>query len=90
MFHLQKKEEAKTSRPWVFTDKENAITRYNRKSFDIENQINTFANIVSPNDKNDGSTLWVYQKTFFYLGIFDSNTTTTSKVKIPKMVFIYF
>jgi hypothetical protein len=57
MLHLQKKEEAKTSRPWVFTDKENAITRYNRKSFDIENQINTFVNIVSPNDENDESTL---------------------------------
>ena len=69
---------------WVFTDKEALTLRYAPKSFDIENQINTFVNIVSPKDNNDGNALWVYQKTFFYLGIFDSNTTMTYEVKIPK------
>jgi redox-sensitive bicupin YhaK (pirin superfamily) len=56
--------------------------RYDQKSFDIANQINTFVNIVSPNDQNDGNALWVYQETFFHLGIFDSNTSTTYKVRI--------
>ena len=77
-------EEAKTLQLWVFPDRENVTPRYDQKSFDIENQINTFVNIVSPNDMNDGNALWVYQKTFFHLGIFDSNTTTNYSVRIPK------
>ena len=75
---------SKTLQSWLFPDKEAVTTIYDRKSFDIETQINTFANIVSPKDSNEGNVLWVYQKTFFHLGIFDSNTTTTYEVKIPK------
>jgi hypothetical protein len=69
---------------WVFPDRENVSPRYDQKSFDIDNQINTFVNIVSPNDMNDGNALWVYQKTFFLLGIFDSNTQSTYTVRIPE------
>lgn len=82
--NASQKEEAKTLQLWVFPDTENIPPRYDQKSFDIESQINTFVNIVSPNDQNDGNALWVYQKTFFYLGIFDSNTSVTYKVRIPK------
>ena len=82
--NASQKEEAKTLQLWVFPDVENVSPRYDQKSFDIENQINTFVNIVSPNDQNDGNALWVYQKTFFHLGIFDSNTSVTYKVRIPK------
>jgi redox-sensitive bicupin YhaK (pirin superfamily) len=69
---------------WVFPDRENVSPRYDQKSFDIDNQINTFVKIVSPNDMNDGNALWVYQKTFFHLGIFDSNTQSTYTVRIPE------
>jgi redox-sensitive bicupin YhaK (pirin superfamily) len=69
---------------WVFPDRENVTPRYDQKSFDIDNQINTFVNIVSPNDMNDVNALWVYQKTFFHLGIFESNTQSNYKIKIPK------
>lgn len=77
-------DQAKTLQLWVFPDKEEVIPRYDQKSFDIENQINTFVNIVSPKDKNDGNALWVYQQTFFNLGIFEKNTTITYKVNIPQ------
>lgn len=77
-------EQAKTLQLWVFPDRENVEPRYDQKSFDIDNQINTFVNIVSPKENNNGNALWVYQKTFFSLGIFESNTTTTYKVKTPK------
>jgi redox-sensitive bicupin YhaK (pirin superfamily) len=75
---------AKTLQLWVFPDKEGVIPRYAQKSFDIENQINTFVNIVSPKDKNDGNALWVHQQTFFNLGVFDKNTTTSYTVNISK------
>jgi hypothetical protein len=77
-------DDAKTLQLWVFPDTENVTPRYDQKSFDIENQINTFVNIVSPNDFNDGNALWVYQKTFLNIGIFDRNTSVTYEVKIPK------
>jgi redox-sensitive bicupin YhaK (pirin superfamily) len=76
-------EHAKTLQLWVFPDTEEVAPRYDQKSFDIENQINTFVNVVSPKDQNDGNALWVYQKTFFYLGIFDANSNTTYQVQIP-------
>ncbi|MBC7747321.1 MAG: pirin family protein [Methylotenera sp.] len=82
--NASQKEEAKTLQLWVFPDTENVTPRYDQKSFDIENQINTFVNIVSPKDQNDGNALWVYQKTFFHLGIFDSDTNSTYKVRIPE------
>jgi hypothetical protein len=46
-----------------FPDTEEVAPRYDQKSFDIENQINTF-NVVSPKDQNDGNALWVYQNFF--------------------------
>jgi quercetin 2,3-dioxygenase len=82
--NASQKDNAKTLQLWVFPDKEAVTPRYAQKSFDIENQINTFVNIVSPKDSNDGNALWVYQKTFFYLGIFANNTSTTYEVKTPK------
>ena len=75
---------AKTLQLWVFPDKEDVTPRYDQKSFDIENQINKFVTIVSPKDKNDGNALWVYQQTFFNLGIFEKDTTITYKVNIPE------
>lgn len=77
-------DEAKTLQLWVFPDKQGVKPRYDQKSFDIENQINTFVSIVSPKDKNDGNALWVYQQTFFNLGIFEKDTTITYKVNIPQ------
>lgn len=77
-------EQAKTLQLWVFPDKEEVTPRYEQKSFDIENQINTFVNIVSPKDKNDGNALWVHQQTFFNLGIFEKNTSITYTINIPE------
>ena len=77
-------ETAKTLQLWVFPDEEDVIPRYDQKSFDIENQINTFVNIVSPKDKNDGNALWVYQQTFLNLGIFEKDTSFSYKVNIPE------
>lgn len=82
--NASQKEQAKTLQLWVFPDKEDVTPRYDQKSFDIENQINTFVNIVSPKDKNNGNALWVYQQTFFNLGIFEKDTTITYKVNIPQ------
>ena len=77
-------EQAKTLQLWIFPDKEDVTPRYDQKSFDIENQINTFVKIVSPKDKNDGKALWVHQQTFLNLGIFERDTTIIYKINIPQ------
>ncbi len=75
---------AKTLQLWVFPEIQNVTPRYDQKSFDLESKINTFVNVVSPSDKNDGNALWVYQQTFFNLGIFDENKTINYKINIPE------
>jgi len=77
-------ERAKTLQLWVFPEKENVAPRYDQKSFDLASKINTFVNVVSPQDKNDGNALWVHQQTFFNLGIFESGTSVNYKVNIAK------
>jgi len=77
-------DQAKTLQLWVFPEKENVTPRYDQKSFDLASKINTFVNVVSPHDKNDGNALWVYQQTFFSLGIFESGKIVNYKVNIPK------
>lgn len=77
-------ERAKTLQLWVFPDREDVEPRYDQKSFDLASKINTFVTVVSPKDRNDGNALWVYQKTFFNLGIFESDNTVNYKVNIPK------
>ncbi len=77
-------EPAKTLQLWVFPNKQNVSPRYDQKSFDLESKKNTFVNVVSPNDKNDENALWVYQQTFFSLGIFDENKSINYNLNIPE------
>ncbi len=73
---------AKTLQLWVFPEKNDVEPRYDQKSFDLEHNINRFVNVVSPHDKNDGNALWVYQQTFFNLGIFEEGKSVNYKVNI--------
>jgi redox-sensitive bicupin YhaK (pirin superfamily) len=77
-------EHAKTLQLWVFPEIEDVVPRYDQKSFDLAQKINTFVNVVSPHDRNDGNALWVYQQTFFSLGIFEEGKTTEYKLNISE------
>lgn len=70
---------AKTLQLWVFPEKQNAAPRYDQKAFDLEQKRNSFVTVVSPFDKNDGNALWVYQQTWFSLGIFDAGRNISYK-----------
>lgn len=78
-----KTEHAKTLQLWVFPEKLNVSPRYDQKAFDLESNTNTFVNVVSPEDKNDGNALWVYQQTFFNLGIFEPGKEIEYTINIP-------
>jgi hypothetical protein len=76
--------QAKTLQLWVFPEKQNVSPRYDQKSFDLESNINSFVTVVSPYDKNNGRSLWVYQQTYFNLGIFESGTLINYNINIPQ------
>jgi len=66
---------AKTLQLWIFPEQENVAPRYDQKAFDLEASRNSLVNIVSPNDKNDGNALWIYQQAWLYMGLFDAGQT---------------
>ncbi|OIQ22133.1 MAG: hypothetical protein BM557_01795 [Flavobacterium sp. MedPE-SWcel] len=76
-------EEAKTLQLWIFPEKQNVTPRYDQKKFDLENNRNSFVNIVSPHDKNDGNALWIYQQAYLHLGIFDEEQELNYKIATP-------
>jgi len=76
--------QAKTLQLWVFPEKDGVTPRYDQKSFELENSKNSLVTVVSPEDKKVEGALWVYQQTYFSLGIFDSNTSIRYDVKIVK------
>jgi len=81
-FNASTTEHLKLLQLWVFSEKDNVTPRYDQKSFDIDGQINTFVNIVSPKDKNNGNALWVHQQTFFNLGVFEAGKTINYKINL--------
>ncbi len=76
-------DQAKTLQLWVFPEKQDVEPRYDQKSFDLGNNLNSFVTVVTPHDKNDGRALWVYQQTYFSLGIFESGAQANYPVNIP-------
>ena len=83
-YNASASEQLKLLQLWVFSEKNNVTPRYDQKSFDIDGQINTFVNIVSPEDKNDGNALWVHQQTFFNLGVFEAGKTINYKINLSE------
>ncbi|HEX8562649.1 MAG TPA: pirin family protein [Flavobacterium sp.] len=75
-------QQAKTLQLWVFPEMQNVSPRYDQKAFDLESNRNSFITVVAPHDKNDSNALWVYQQTYFNLGLFDSGATISYEVRI--------
>lgn len=78
-----RREETKTLQLGVFTDKEGFTPRYDEKSFDLENQINTFVALVSPKEKMTEVFYGFIRKPFLFRD-FKNETTATYKIHFPK------
>lgn len=81
-FNASSTEPLKLLQLWVFSEKNGVTPRYDQKSFDIDSQINTFVTVVSPQNSTNRNSLWVHQKTYFNLGIFEENQTVNYKITI--------
>jgi redox-sensitive bicupin YhaK (pirin superfamily) len=71
---------------WVMPNTKNAEPRYMQKRFDAADRQNKWQTIVSP----DKSGLWVHQNTWFSLGDFSKeNTTTYNLNKASNGVYLF-
>lgn len=64
---------------WVYPNKKNVKPRYDQITLKIEDGINKFQQIVSPNPNDEG--VWIHQDAWFNLGTFDDKITSTYTVK---------
>jgi quercetin 2,3-dioxygenase len=64
---------------WVLPDKKNVKPRYGQITLNIGDRRNKFQQILSPNPEDDG--LWIYQKAWFHLSLFDQNFAADYKIK---------
>lgn len=72
---------AKTLQIWLMPEVLDVAPRYDQKSFDLQGNLNDFVTIVAPHDKISENALWVYQQTYFNLGIFEEASTTKYQIK---------
>jgi redox-sensitive bicupin YhaK (pirin superfamily) len=56
---------------WLFPKYRNVEPRYQQITLDSTKQKNNFAQILSPNQDDEG--VWIYQDAWFYLSNFDAN-----------------
>ncbi len=59
---------------WLFPNKLNVEPRYDQKSFNIEDEHNTFITVVSPKDTLE-NTLWIHQDAYFNTASIQENIT---------------
>lgn len=56
---------------WLFPNKKNVTPRYQQITLDKSLQKNNFAQVLSPNEDDEG--VWIHQDAWFYMSNFDAN-----------------
>lgn len=79
-FNHSKEEEVHFLQVWVFPKERDITPRYDQKSFNVEDRMNKFQTVVSPQDDN---ALWINQDAHFSLANIDAGGTLTYEVKRP-------
>lgn len=78
-YNKNKDQAVKFLQIWVFPKTRNVTPRYDQISLDVNDRINKFQQIVSPNADDDG--VWIHQDAWFHLGKFDAGKTSTYTIK---------
>ena len=71
--------EVKFLQIWVIPNTQNVEPRYDQIKISDLLQPNTFTQILSPDEKDQG--VWIHQNAWFYLGEFDQNITKSYTLK---------
>jgi redox-sensitive bicupin YhaK (pirin superfamily) len=64
---------------WLFPKTRNVIPRYQQITYDVAQQKNNFAQILSPNPDDAG--VWIHQDAWFHLADFDAGFTKNYELK---------
>jgi redox-sensitive bicupin YhaK (pirin superfamily) len=64
---------------WLFPKYRNVEPRYQQITLDQSLQKNNFAQILSPNEEDEG--VWIYQDAWFHLADFDKDISKTYEIK---------
>lgn len=68
---------------WVFPKVRNIQPRYDQKKYSLENNMDSFKTIVSPEKTDDPSVMWINQDAYFSLGKFKVGQTAAYKIQHP-------
>lgn len=64
---------------WIIPNKQNTAPRYDQVSLNKKDRHNTFQQILSPNDNDEG--VWIHQNAWFHLGDFDKGVSKEYQFK---------
>lgn len=73
-------EEVQFLQIWVLPKERNISPRHEQKSFSLEDRMNKFQTVVSPEDDN---AVWINQDAFFSMANLDAGTRLTYDIKKP-------
>ena len=78
-FNPNSTQQTKLFQIWLFPKLQNVTPRYQQITLDVNDQINNFAQILSPNQNDEG--VWIHQDAWFFLSAFDKNYSKTYHLK---------
>ena len=78
-FNPNHDQRAKLFQIWLFPRTQNVTPRYQQITLDVTEQKNNFAQILSPNQDDDG--VWIHQDAWFHLADFDKDFSKTYTIK---------
>lgn len=78
-YNKNKDQQVKFLQIWVFPKVRNVTPRYDQITLDVNDRMNKFQQILSPNADDAG--VWIHQDAWFHLGKFDEGKMTTYTIK---------
>lgn len=77
-FNPNADQQTKLFQIWLFPNKQNVTPRYQQITLDKATQKNNFAQILSPNQDDEG--VWIHQDAWFFMADFDADFTKTYSI----------
>lgn len=78
-YNKNKDQAVKFLQIWVFPKVRNVAPRYDQITLDVNDRVNKFQQILSPNAEDAG--VWIYQDAWFHLGKFDEGKSEKYNIK---------
>lgn len=81
-FNPNEDQELKLFQIWLFPNKRNVEPRYDQQKIAVDEHLNEFVQILSPN--KDDAGVWIHQDAWFHMGKFTEDKTLTYELKNPE------